>query len=277
MALHPGVVHPHREPDAARLELVEDVVAGSRAVARDQRQPQRRQRQRDAGVALQEAVGGEGGEDPVPLRRQAAERVHRVDLRHDELDAAVAVLDPATHPDVDAVGQAEAGVLGEDPVDPQPALAEEDGADRRRVPPSGLLAQGEVDVPVGVGWPEPVDLAPHPDLGREGGGDRPVEARGDLADGEGLLLLEERSLVGCGHPPMMAAPCDSHRHAPDGQLAPRGGAGGTRKSPWRDLPVDGRRCDGPPTGVPTTGRPSTPSSTRGSCATSGSWSTARHG
>src|SRR3712207_9286589 len=58
----------------------------------------------------EQALVGERPQDPLAVCGEAPEGVHRVDGRDHQLEAAVRVLDPAPHPDLEPVVHAEARV-----------------------------------------------------------------------------------------------------------------------------------------------------------------------
>jgi hypothetical protein len=119
--------------------------------------------------------------------------VHRIDGRHHERDAAVGELDAPLDAHLETVGEPEVGVLGQGLHDPLVLESEQGDVQRRRRAPSVVaLAQLEVHVAAGVGALEPVDLAPDPDLGGEGGGDDLGHAGDELADAVRVLGLEQR-------------------------------------------------------------------------------------
>ena len=149
-------------------------------------------------MAPEQALGREHAQHPLAVGGEAADREHRVDAVHDELEPAGrrVEVDPAADADLDAVGELDARDLLEGPGDRGAVVAEERDPERGADPVAVavLLDELEVDVLVARGV-ELLDLAAYPDLAREGVDQRLGDRLVQLADRErGLVhLLSEAS------------------------------------------------------------------------------------
>ena len=172
-------------------ERAQHVAVGGAADAGDEADPQRQGRHRQAGLGPQQPLGRQRLEQHLAPLGQAPEREGGVDGEHAQADLALAArtTDLAADPDLGAVGHAH-GVAGrrERPVDPLAVSAKSTTGSEQPSPTSD-----EVDVPVGRAL-EVVDLAPHPQRGRELAADGPLDPAADLGDRERAFVVEQAEL-----------------------------------------------------------------------------------
>ncbi len=196
-SLHCGVNHGDLEAVAGPTQLGDEVGMGGAADARDQPDPQRKRCNRECRIASQRSTDLETTQQLPSLGGESAKRVVGVDPSHPEAHHTPPLLipDPATNPDMDAVGHANCPAADQHPVDGVPVAGEQ----RHRHGRLGLVRvdQHEEHVP-GAGPLQIADLTFDPDLVDECPGHGPGDRPGQLGDGKGGVHRRDGSEVHAG-------------------------------------------------------------------------------